>query len=141
MSEEFKDIPVLDVDYHLREYDSVLTRLSNVGGFDELAELCSDARSEILRLINGPGGIMEMKQTIANKEAEIERLKQKCDKQAMFIRRIFPETFPETPFISGVMGEKDQNNMPKMITVCPAFGVDFSYVYEYTGRTIGGMGS
>ena len=141
MSEEFKDIPVLDVDYHLREYDSVLTRLSNVGGFDELAELCSDARSEILRLINGPGGIMEMKQTIADKEAEIERLRKKCDKQAMFIRRIFPETFPETPFISGVMDEKDQNNMPKMITVCPAFGVDFSYVYEYTGRTIGGMGS
>lgn len=98
-------------------------------------------KAEVDRLTSGSGGIMEMKQTIADKEAEIERLKQKCDKQAMFIRRIFPETFPETPFISGVMGEKDQNNMPKMITVCPAFGVDFSYVYEYNGRTIGGMGS
>ena len=117
-----KDIPVLDVDYHLREYDETTEQIRK-------------------RLVEGPGGIMEMKQTIADKEAEIERLKQKCDKQAMFIRRIFPETFPETPFISGVMGEKDQNNMPKMITVCPAFGVDFSYVYEYTGRTIGGMGS
>lgn len=33
-------------------------------------------REMIERLTSGPGGIMEMKQTIANKEAEIERLQQ-----------------------------------------------------------------
>lgn len=117
-----KDIPILDVDYHLREYD-------------ETAEQVRE------RLFNGPGGIMEMKQTIADKETEIERLKEKCDKQAMMLRRLLPEKFPDTLFISGVLGKRDQNNMPESITVCPAFGVDFSYVYQYTGRTIGGMGS
>jgi len=52
MSDDFKDIPILDVDYHLREYDreDIVVRLGNVGGFDELAELCSEARSEIIRL-------------------------------------------------------------------------------------------
>lgn len=33
-------------------------------------------KSEVERLTSGPGGIMEMKQTIANKEAKIERLKE-----------------------------------------------------------------
>lgn len=40
-------------------------------------------------------------------------------------------------FICGELGEKDDNNMPKKIMVCPAYGVDFSYVYEYTGQTTG----
>lgn len=40
-------------------------------------------------------------------------------------------------FICGELGEKDGNNMPKKILVCPAYGVDFSYVYEYTGVTTG----
>ena len=76
-----KDIPILDVDYHLREYDDIVARLGNVGGFDKVAELCSEARDEIIalrkrarKLEHGPGGIMELKQTIADKEAEIKRL-------------------------------------------------------------------
>ena len=40
-------------------------------------------------------------------------------------------------FICGELGVKDDNNMPKKILVCPAYGVDFSYVYEYTGVTTG----
>jgi hypothetical protein len=40
-------------------------------------------------------------------------------------------------FISGELGEKDVNNMPKKILVCPAYGLDFSYIYEYTGVTTG----
>ena len=33
-----------------------------------------DARDTIIRLRSGPGGIMEMKQTISNLEDEVERL-------------------------------------------------------------------
>jgi hypothetical protein len=106
------------------------------------------------RLNSGPGGIMEMKQTIADKEKEIEawkgihegavlamqaeitRLKEKCDKQAMILRRLTPENYPNTLFISGILGALDQNNMPKKICVVPAYGVDFSYVYEYNGTNI-----
>jgi len=109
---------------------------------------------QIKRLTSGPGGIMEMKQTIADKEKEIEawkgihegavlamqaeitRLKDKCDKQAMILRRLTPDKHPNTLFISGILGSLDQNNMPKKICVVPAYGVDFSYVYEYNGTNI-----
>jgi hypothetical protein len=70
-------------------------------------------------------------------QEEIERLKEKCDKQAMILRRLNPENFPDTLFISGVAGDRDQNNIPKTILVCPAFGLDFSYVYERTDKTTG----
>ena len=40
-------------------------------------------------------------------------------------------------FICGEAGAKDPNNMPEKIMVCPAYGVDFFYVYEYTGQTAG----
>ena len=93
--------------------------------------------SDAERLISGPGGIMEMKQTIADKEAEIERLREKCDKQAMILRRLTPENYPDTLFISDVLGKRDVNNMPEKILVVPAYGVDFSYIYEYTGKTVG----
>ena len=110
--------------------------------------------NECARLTSGPGGIMEMKQTIADKEKEVEawkgihegavlamqneitRLKEKCDKQAMILRRLTPENYPNTLFISGILGALDQNNMPKKICVVPAYGVDFSYVYEYNGTNI-----
>ena len=68
---------------------------------------------------------------------EVERLTKKCDSQAMILRRLTPEKFPDTLFISGILGEKDQNNMPEKLLVVPAYGVDFSYIYEYTGKTTG----
>lgn len=73
--------------------------------------------------------------------AEIERLKEKCDKQAMVIRRMYVEQYPDTWYVAGELGEKDQNNLPKYIEVVPAWGVDWSQLYERTDRTIGGMGS
>lgn len=74
-------------------------------------------------------------------DAEIERLKEKCDKQAYVIRRSYPENFPDTWFVANGIGQKDENNLPQYIWVCPAFGVDWLQVYEKTERTVGGMGS
>lgn len=126
----------------------------------------------IEQLTSGAGGIMEMKQTIANLEediehykedahyangvadlamkhrdeaeakvddleAEIVRLKAKCDMQANVLRRLTPDKFPDTLFISGVLGERDFNNMPQKLLVVPAYGVDFSYIYERTEKTTG----
>ena len=100
-----------------------------------LEQFAEAVAKENARLISGPGGIMEMKQTIADKEKEIEawkgihegavlamqseitRLKEKCDKQAMILRRLTPENYPNTLFISGILGALDQNNMPKKICV------------------------
>ena len=69
--------------------------------------------------------------------AEIERLRKKCDDQAMILRRLTPDKFPDTIFISGVLGTKDQNGMPEKLLVVPSYGVDFAYVYERTDKTTG----
>jgi len=97
----------------------------------------SEAADGIEQLIFGPGGIMEMKQTIADKEAEIERLKAKCDMQATILRRLTPENHPATLFIHGTLGDKDQNGMPEKLMVVPAYGCDFSYIYQRTEKTTG----
>ena len=68
---------------------------------------------------------------------EFERLREKCDKQAMILRRLSPEQFPDTYFIHGELGVKDDNGMPDKLLVVPAYGVDFSYVYERTDKVVG----
>lgn len=40
-------------------------------------------------------------------------------------------------FICGEGGEKDDNNLPKQIHICPAYGVDWFQVYERTDKTFG----
>lgn len=75
---------------------------------------------------------------LENKAAdEIERLTKKCDMQAMILRRLTPENYPDTLFIHGTLGDKDHNNMPEKLQVVPAYGVDFSYIYERTGKITG----
>jgi len=68
---------------------------------------------------------------------ENERLRKKCDMQANILRRLTPENHPDTLFISGVLGERDMNNMPEKLLVVPAYGVDFAYIYERTNKTTG----
>ena len=67
-------------------------------------------------------------------EGELKKLRQAYE----IIRHLdLAEKLGNIYFICGELGEKDINNMPKKIMVCPAYGVDFSYVYEYTGQTTG----
>ena len=40
-------------------------------------------------------------------------------------------------FICGEGGEKDDNNLPDKISICPAYGVDWFQVYEKTDVTSG----
>ena len=68
---------------------------------------------------------------------EIERLTKKCDMQANILRRLTPDKHPDTLFISGVFGDRDSNNMPERLLVVPAYGVDFSYIYQRTDKTTG----
>lgn len=68
---------------------------------------------------------------------EVERLTKKCDFQATILRRLQPDRFPDTYFIHGNLGTKDHNNMPEKLLVVPAYGVDFSYIYERTEKTTG----
>ena len=40
-------------------------------------------------------------------------------------------------FICGEGGDKDVNNLPKQIHICPAYGVDWFQIYERTDKTFG----
>ena len=79
-----------------------------------------------------------MTDRIAELEAEVERLKKKCDFQARILQSLTPNKYPGILFIHGTLGTKDQNNMPEKLMVVPAYGVDFSYIYERTDKIIGG---
>lgn len=85
--------------------------------------------------------IIVLQDLIREQKAEIDELKMLLEKQQVIIRRIYAEKLPDTWFVCGELGEKDGNNLPKYIEVCPAYGVDWSQIYERTDRTIGGMGS
>lgn len=69
--------------------------------------------------------------------AEIERLREKCDMQAKILRQLTPDKYPGTIFIHAEIGSRDTNNMPETLLVVPSYGVDFSYVYERTEKTVG----
>lgn len=68
---------------------------------------------------------------------EIKRLRKKCDMQAMILQRITPEQHPGVYFIWTELGTKDRNGMPEKFLVVPAYGCDFSYVYERRDETVG----
>ena len=40
-------------------------------------------------------------------------------------------------FICGEGGQRDKNNLPERIHICPAYGVDWFQVYEKTQSAIG----
>lgn len=68
---------------------------------------------------------------------EIERLREKCNKQAMILQSLTPEMYPGVLFIHAQLGERDQNNMPEKLLVVPSYGVDWSQVYIRTEKTEG----
>ena len=94
-------------------------------------------REVIERLTSGPGGIMEMKQTIADKEAEIERLQDIVTRMGRIYKHLNAENHPGVYFIHGSLGSYDDNGMPEKLMVVPAYGCDFSYIYERTEKTTG----
>ena len=70
-------------------------------------------------------------------EAEVERLKRKCNMQALVLRGLNPEAHPGTPFIMGHFGEKDANGLPDRLLIVPSFGADWGQFYQRTDRTAG----
>ena len=70
-------------------------------------------------------------------EAEVARLQDKCNKQALVLQRLTPEAFPGILFIHGEMGEKDANGLPEKLLVVPSYGCDWSQVYVKSERISG----
>lgn len=101
--------------------------------YDELRKLIDDLRNPIETTV-------PFTELMNDAATELEDILELLAKQQKIIHRIYAQHFPDTWFVCGELGEKDQNNLPKYIEVCPAYGVDWSQLYERTDRTIPGMG-
>lgn len=55
-------------------------------------------------------------------------------------RHAHPEITGEF-FLTGGHGDRDDNMLPKYVTICPAYGAAWDHVYERTERTISYEGS
>lgn len=67
-------------------------------------------------------------------EGELKKLRKL---EAIIKHEVLAEKLGNIYFICGELGAKDNNNMPDKILVCPAYGVDFAYVYQDTGEVMG----
>lgn len=59
-------------------------------------------------------------------------------------RERYKHSYPEMTgafFLSGGRGTKDENGLPKFVTICPAYGCAWDQVYEKTEQTITYEGS
>ena len=69
--------------------------------------------------------------------AEVERLQDIVTRMGRIYKHLNPENHPGVYFIHGSIGSYDSNGMPEKLLVVPAYGVDFSYIYERTEKTTG----
>ena len=74
---------------------------------------------------------------------EIEKLQKALDLYERERER-FRHNKPEITgayFLTGGHGEKDDNQLPQYVRICPAYGCGWEQVYEKTDRTISYEGS
>jgi len=57
--------------------------------------------------------------------------------KALIRHTVLAEKMGDTFFICGESGEKDDNNLPKQIHICPAYGCDWFMLYERRDITWG----
>lgn len=92
-------------------------------------------------LDSGEAGLREEIQDpdgeIEKLRAEVQRLKEKCDKQAAVLKSLTPDRCPGVLFITGHLGTKDKNGLPDKLLICPAYGVDWAEVYTREGKVWG----
>ena len=67
-------------------------------------------------------------------EGELKKLRKL---ESIIKHQVLAEQLGNIYFICGESGEKDHNNLPKQIHICPAYGVDWFQVYERTSGTWG----
>jgi len=67
-------------------------------------------------------------------EGELKRLRKL---ESIIKHEVLAEKLGDVYFICGEGGEKDSNNLPKQIHICPAHGCDWFEIYEKTGSTWG----
>jgi len=70
-------------------------------------------------------------------EAYVGELKELRKLKALIRHEVLAQKLGDTFFICGDSGEKDKNNLPERIHICPAYGVDWFQTYERTNNTWG----
>lgn len=81
--------------------------------------------------------IANWKEIVRNENTMTQKYKDGYDAAMRIIKSTYPDKFPDTYFICGEGGEKDKNNLPDTIHVCPAYGCDWFQVYKKTDQTWG----
>ena len=79
--------------------------------------------------------MQEALKTIKHLESEVEFYKAAYESAMRIVKPQFPEKFADQYFICGEGGQKDKNNLPDRIHICPAYGVDWFQVYEKSETT------
>jgi hypothetical protein len=74
---------------------------------------------------------------INNLRNEVERLQDIVTRMGRIYKHLNAEKYPGVYFIHGSLGSYDENGMPERLMVVPAYGVDFSYIYQRTDKTTG----
>lgn len=67
-------------------------------------------------------------------EGELKKLRRL---ETIIKHEVLAEKLGYIYFICGEGGEKDKNNLPERIHICPAYGVDWFQIYEKTDKTFG----
>ena len=70
-------------------------------------------------------------------EAYVGELKKLREFHKMVRHTLLAEKFGDIYFICGEGGEKDKNNLPDKIHICPAYGCDWFQIYTKTEKTFG----
>lgn len=65
-------------------------------------------------------------------EGELKKLRKI---NALIKHQVLAERVGDIYFICGEAGEKDDNNLPERIFICPAYGCDWFQVYDRTEIT------
>jgi len=70
-------------------------------------------------------------------EGELKKLRKI---ESIVKHEVLAEKLGDIYFICGEGGAKDKNDLPDLIHVCPAYGVDWFQIYERTDKTVGPEG-
>jgi len=115
--------------------------------YDELVKFAEEATDEIEKLDKACSEWAEVSQSNYQRakkaEEEVEKLRKALDiyeRERDRFRHAKPEITGEY-FLAGGYGERDANQLPQYVRICPAYGCAFEVVYEKTDRTVTYEGS
>jgi hypothetical protein len=76
------------------------------------------------------------REQLVDRVVKLQRALEIYEKERIRFRHSKPE-FTGEFFISGYHGFRDNNLLPEFLQICPAYGADWSQIYQRIDRTIG----